>query len=125
MAGGSKIPIFRDYLVNVRDNDGRRGKQNVSLAISELRHIHFYRVFTTHSAERAIIWRSNLHQCKLGWEHTKTTWDPLSVVPPSTHNTDGSGAPLPSDLCLSFLLEDLKAATGNIDEKFVVVKREE
>ncbi|XP_019185179.1 PREDICTED: receptor-like protein kinase FERONIA [Ipomoea nil] len=33
MAGGSKIPIFRDYLVKVPDMDGRRSKQNVSMAI--------------------------------------------------------------------------------------------
>nr|GLL18766.1 receptor-like protein kinase FERONIA [Ipomoea trifida] len=33
MAGGSKIPIFRDYLMNVPDMDGRRNKQNVSFAI--------------------------------------------------------------------------------------------
>ncbi|XP_031109949.1 probable receptor-like protein kinase At5g38990 [Ipomoea triloba] len=33
LAGGSKIPIFRDYLVNVPDMDGRRNKQNVSFAI--------------------------------------------------------------------------------------------
>nr|GMC62225.1 receptor-like protein kinase FERONIA [Ipomoea batatas] len=32
-AGGSKIPVFRDYLVNVPDMDGRRNKQNVSFAI--------------------------------------------------------------------------------------------
>nr|GMC62227.1 receptor-like protein kinase FERONIA [Ipomoea batatas] len=33
MAGGSKIPIFRDYLMNVPDMDGRRNKQNVSFTI--------------------------------------------------------------------------------------------
>ncbi|XP_031107376.1 receptor-like protein kinase FERONIA [Ipomoea triloba] len=33
MAGGSKIPIFRDYLMNVSDMDGRRNKQNVSFTI--------------------------------------------------------------------------------------------
>nr|GLL32528.1 receptor-like protein kinase FERONIA [Ipomoea trifida]GMC80877.1 receptor-like protein kinase FERONIA [Ipomoea batatas] len=117
MAGGSKIPIFRDYLVNVRDNDGRRGKQNVSLAITESsQHIQQ----NVQLSGEAICTSVNS-----AGSITKTTWDPLSVVPPSTHNTDGSGAPLPSDLCRSFSLEDLKAATGNFDEKFVVVKREE
>nr|GMC58401.1 receptor-like protein kinase FERONIA [Ipomoea batatas] len=152
MAGGSKIPIFRDYLVNVRDNDGRRGKQNVSLAISPnmatrpvwanalLNGLEIFKLNDTQGSLAAanpdlisqpvqspppgkkkggatvgavvggvcggilviailgfLIFRQRRRRvANSAGSITKTTWDPLSVVPPSTHNTDGSGAPLPS-----------------------------
>nr|GMD44330.1 receptor-like protein kinase FERONIA [Ipomoea batatas] len=179
MAGGSKIPIFRDYLVKVPDKDGRRGKQNVWLAIRPnmetrpvwanalLNGLEIFKLNDTQGSLAAanpdffisqpvqspprekkkggatvgavvggvcggilviailgfLIFRQRRRRvANSAGSITKTTWDPLSVVPPSTHNTDGSGAPLPSDLCRSFSLEDLKAATGNFDEKFVVGK---
>nr|GMD25719.1 receptor-like protein kinase FERONIA [Ipomoea batatas] len=152
MAGGSKIPIFRDYLVKVRDNDGRRGKQNVSLAIRPnmatrpvwanalLNGLEIFKLNDTQGSLAAaypdfisqpvqspprekkkggatvgavvggvcggilviailgfLIFRQRRRRvANSAGSITKTTWDPLSVVPPSTHNTDGSGAPLPS-----------------------------
>ncbi|XP_019177966.1 PREDICTED: receptor-like protein kinase FERONIA [Ipomoea nil] len=179
MAEGSKIPIFRDYLVNVKDTDGRRGKTNVSLAIRPnmetrpvwanalLNGLEIFKLNDTQGSLAAsnpdliisqpvqspppgkkkggatigavvggvgggvlvmailgfFIFRQRRRRVgNSGGSVTKTTWDPLSAVPPSTHNTDGSGTPLPSDLCRSFSLEDLKAATSNFDENFVVGK---
>ncbi|EYU44220.1 hypothetical protein MIMGU_mgv1a003782mg [Erythranthe guttata] len=53
---------------------------------------------------------------------TKSSWVPLSTASGSTTGTGGSGISLPSDLCRHFSLEEIKAATGNFDENFVIGK---
>ncbi|KAM3286414.1 receptor-like protein kinase FERONIA [Capsicum chacoense] len=52
---------------------------------------------------------------------TKSSWIPLSITSNSTQRTSGSGSSsLPSNLCRHFLLEEIKAATGNFDDNFVI-----
>ncbi|KAL0311709.1 UNVERIFIED_CONTAM: Receptor-like protein kinase FERONIA [Sesamum calycinum] len=51
---------------------------------------------------------------------TKTSWVPFSTTSRSTTRTNGSGASLPSDLCRHFLLEEIKMATDNFDENFLI-----
>ncbi|KAL8044226.1 hypothetical protein ABFX02_08G033000 [Erythranthe guttata] len=53
---------------------------------------------------------------------TKSSWVPLSTASGSTTGTGGSGISLPSDLCRHFSLEEIKAATGNFDDNFVIGK---
>ncbi|KAI3452196.1 hypothetical protein Pfo_008861 [Paulownia fortunei] len=52
----------------------------------------------------------------------KSSWVPLSTASRSTTRTSGSGVSLPSDLCRYFLLDEIKTATGNFDDNFVIGK---
>lgn len=52
----------------------------------------------------------------------KSSWDPLSVKSSRSTKTTGSTLTLPSDLCRSFLLEELKSATANFHDNFVIGK---
>ncbi|XP_011099030.1 receptor-like protein kinase FERONIA [Sesamum indicum] len=51
---------------------------------------------------------------------TKTPWVPFSTTSRSTTRTNGSGSSLPSDLCRHFLLREIKIATDNFHEKFLI-----
>lgn len=52
----------------------------------------------------------------------KSSWAPLSIVSSSSAKTAGTGSTLslPSDLCRSFLFEELKSATANFHDNFVI-----
>ncbi|KAL8469842.1 hypothetical protein ACS0TY_032625 [Phlomoides rotata] len=50
----------------------------------------------------------------------KSSWVPLSITSRSTTRTSGSGGSLPSDLCKHFSLDEIKAATHNFDNNFVI-----
>ncbi|KAL3844588.1 hypothetical protein ACJIZ3_001991 [Penstemon smallii] len=53
---------------------------------------------------------------------TKSSWIPLSYVSGSTTRTSGSGSSLPSNLCKHFLLDEMKSATNNFNDNFVIGK---
>ncbi|CAA3029538.1 Serine threonine kinase [Olea europaea subsp. europaea] len=55
-----------------------------------------------------------------GLSEVKSSWVPLSITSKSTTKTSGSGTSLPSDLCRHFLLEEIKLATGNFNDSFVI-----
>ncbi|KAK4417574.1 Receptor-like protein kinase FERONIA [Sesamum alatum] len=50
----------------------------------------------------------------------KSSWVPFSTTSRSTTRTTGSGSSLPSDLCRHFLLEEIKIATDNFDQNFLI-----
>lgn len=50
----------------------------------------------------------------------KSSWGPLSVISSRSTKTTGSTLTLPSDLCRSFLLEELKSATADFHDNFVI-----
>ncbi|KZV25008.1 receptor-like protein kinase FERONIA-like [Dorcoceras hygrometricum] len=52
----------------------------------------------------------------------KSSWVPLSTASRSTTKTTGSGFSLPSDLCRHFLLEEIKSATNDFDDTYVIGK---
>ncbi|KAK6154987.1 hypothetical protein DH2020_009235 [Rehmannia glutinosa] len=52
----------------------------------------------------------------------KSSWIPLSTTSRSTARTSGSNVSLPSDLCRYFSLDEIKTATGNFDDNFVIGK---
>lgn len=51
---------------------------------------------------------------------TKSSWVPLSTGSRSTARTSGSGVTLPADLCRYFSIDEIKTATRNFDDNFVV-----
>ncbi|PIN27182.1 Serine/threonine protein kinase [Handroanthus impetiginosus] len=53
---------------------------------------------------------------------TKSSWVPLSIASRSTTRTNGSSLPLPSDLCRHFSLDEIKTATANFNDNFVIGK---
>ncbi|KAH0674213.1 hypothetical protein KY290_015462 [Solanum tuberosum] len=170
---GWRIPVYKDYVVNVRNQDG---EQNVTLALSPnpnsayqnaiLNGLEIFKLndsngnlsvpnpeffFPNNSPPNNNNKRSSSHiiavitavavisgiallsilcflifrRWKRGKElHTsvtKSSWIPLSITSNSTQRTGGSGSSaLPSDLCRHFLLEEIKTATCNFDEKFVI-----
>ncbi|PIN27183.1 Serine/threonine protein kinase [Handroanthus impetiginosus] len=52
----------------------------------------------------------------------KSSWVPLSIASRSTTRTNGSSLPLPSDLCRHFSLDEIKTATANFNDNFVIGK---
>ncbi|WMV17315.1 hypothetical protein MTR67_010700 [Solanum verrucosum] len=172
-SGGWRIPVYKDYVVNVRKQDG---EQNVTLDLSPnpnsayqnalLNGLEIFKLndsngnlsvpnpeffFPNNSPPNDNNKRSSSHiiavitavavisgiallsilcflifrRWKRGKElHTsvtKSSWIPLSITSNSTQRTGGSGSSaLPSDLCRHFLLEEIKTATCNFDEKFVI-----
>ncbi|MCD7460583.1 hypothetical protein HAX54_043851 [Datura stramonium] len=68
-----------------------------------------------------LIFRWRKREKDLHTSVTKSSWIPLSITSDSTQKTGGSGSSsLPSNLCRHFLLEEIKAATGNFDENFLI-----
>ncbi|XP_057769857.1 receptor-like protein kinase FERONIA [Salvia miltiorrhiza] len=53
---------------------------------------------------------------------TKSSWVPLSTGSRSTARTSGSGISLPSDLCRYFSIDEIRTATRNFDDNFVIGK---
>ncbi|KAL1557017.1 receptor-like protein kinase FERONIA [Salvia divinorum] len=55
-----------------------------------------------------------------GTSVTKSSWVPLSTHSRSTARTSRSGVSLPSDLCRYFSIDEIKTATRNFDDNFVI-----
>ncbi|KAH6791920.1 Malectin/receptor-like protein kinase family protein [Perilla frutescens var. hirtella] len=55
-----------------------------------------------------------------GTSVTKSSWVPISTGSRSTARTSGSGVSLPSDLCRYFSIDEIKTATRNFDDNFVI-----
>ncbi|KAL2523006.1 Receptor-like protein kinase FERONIA [Forsythia ovata] len=55
-----------------------------------------------------------------GISAAKSSWVPFSSTSKSTVKTSCSGSSLPSDLCRHFFLEEIKFATGNFNDSFVI-----
>ncbi|KAH6791241.1 hypothetical protein C2S51_006247 [Perilla frutescens var. frutescens] len=55
-----------------------------------------------------------------GTSVTKSSWVPLSTGSRSTTRTSASGVSLPSDLCRYFSIDEIKTATRNFDDNFVI-----
>lgn len=174
-SGGWRVPVYRDYAVNVKNQDGGRNKQNVTLHLrpnpdsmyqnailngleifklndsngnlsvpnpelfvpinsppnnNKKRSSHIIPVITAVAVISGIalfsilcflIFRRWKRGKDLHTSVTKSSWIPLSITSDSTQRTGGSGSSsLPSNLCRHFLLEEIKTATGNFDEKFVI-----
>ncbi|KAL0377613.1 UNVERIFIED_CONTAM: Receptor-like protein kinase FERONIA [Sesamum radiatum] len=105
--GGQGIPIFRDYITWVPD-DGRRSIVGVLALVAALSFLIFRRRRKVKDSETT--------------SATKTSWVPFSTTSRSTTRTNGSGSSLPSELCRHFLLEEIKIATDNFDENFLIGK---
>ncbi|TMW83946.1 hypothetical protein EJD97_000372 [Solanum chilense] len=170
---GWRIPVYKDYVVNVRNRDGA---QNVTLNLrpnpdsayqnailngleifklndsngnlsvpnpevffpnnsppnnnKKKKSSHIVAVITAVAVISGIalfsilcflIFRRWRRGKDLHTSVTKSSWIPLSITSDSTQRTGGSrSSSLPSDLCRHFLLEEIKTATGNFDEKFVI-----
>ncbi|XP_047937707.1 receptor-like protein kinase FERONIA [Salvia hispanica] len=55
-----------------------------------------------------------------GTSVTKSSWVPLSTHSKSTARTSRSGVSLPSDICRYFSIDEIKTATRNFDDNFVI-----
>ncbi|KAJ8567153.1 hypothetical protein K7X08_019361 [Anisodus acutangulus] len=180
-SGGWRIPMYKDYVVNVRDPDGRRSIQNVSLdlrpnmetkavyANAILNGLEIFKLndsngnlsvpnpesrieVPTNSPQNNkkkktshiivviiagvisvivlfsilcffILRRRKSSAKDSGPSVTNSSWVQLSTTSDSTQRTAGSvSSSLPSDLCRHFLLEEIKAATGNFDDNFLIGK---
>ncbi|KAG6408169.1 hypothetical protein SASPL_131174 [Salvia splendens] len=55
-----------------------------------------------------------------GTSVTKSSWVPLSTHSKSTARTSRSGVSLPSDICRYFSIDEIKSATRNFDDNFVI-----
>ncbi|XP_009588433.1 receptor-like protein kinase FERONIA [Nicotiana tomentosiformis] len=178
-SGGWRVPVYRDYVVYVRDRDGRRSKEDVLLELRPnmetkavyanaiLNGLEIFKLNDTignlavpnpklhlqvpinsppinkekKSSHNVIyyvvagvisglavlsilgffIFRQRKSGKDSGGSVTKTSWIPLSITSESTQKTGRSGSStLPSDLCRHFLLDEIKTATGNFDDKFVI-----
>ncbi|KAJ8567143.1 hypothetical protein K7X08_019351 [Anisodus acutangulus] len=180
-SGGWRFPTYEDYVVNVRDPDGRRSIQSVSLdlrpnmetkAVYDNAILNGLEIFKlndsngnlsvpnpesrievpTNSPQNNkkkktshiivviiagvisvivlfsilcffILRRRKSSAKDSGPSVTKSSWVQLSTTSDSTQRTAGSvSSSLPSDLCRHFLLEEIKAATGNFDDNFLIGK---
>lgn len=176
MSGGRRIPVYRDYVVYVRDTDGRRSKEDEWLELRPnmeikavyanaiLNGLEIFKLNDTHGnlavpnpelhlqvpinsppinkdkksshtviyviagvisgiAALSILGFFISRRLKSGKDSvgsvTKTSW--MSITSESTRKTGRSGSSmLPSDLCRHFLLDEIKTATGNFDDNFVI-----
>ncbi|KAL3378613.1 hypothetical protein AABB24_004505 [Solanum stoloniferum] len=169
-SGGWRFPVYRDYVVNVTNPDGRRNKQNITLELSpNMETKAVYADATLGSAYSSAI-LNGLEIFKLGGAigspaasiHELPSEAPIAslafpnnkkkriswhiIVAIITGVTSGiaffsilgflisrrrnggkdsgtsvteSSSP-PSDLCRHFLIAEIKNATDNFDEKFVI-----
>nr|GMC67371.1 receptor-like protein kinase FERONIA [Ipomoea batatas]GME20741.1 receptor-like protein kinase FERONIA [Ipomoea batatas] len=169
MAGGSKIPIFRDYLMNVPDMDGRRNKQNVSFAIRPnletrpvwanalLNGLEIFKLNNTQGSmavpnpERRLqisvnqappagrlpapvaaiaggaaggvavvvilVFWVNLHRKRATRDSATNLTRSLTLNP-----VEDSGPAQSTELCRLFSLDELKSATADFDESYVIGK---
>ncbi|XP_059293866.1 receptor-like protein kinase FERONIA [Lycium ferocissimum] len=169
-SGGWRVPTYKDYVVNVRDPDGRRSKQNVWLELKPnmetkavyanaiLNGLEIFKLsdpngnLSVPNPEPPLAVPTNSppnNKKKKSWHivafiiagvisgivlfsilgflisrRQNRGKDSGTSVPKSlesTQNTGGSGlSSLPSDLCRHFLVKEIKTATGNFDETFVI-----
>ncbi|CAK9171666.1 unnamed protein product [Ilex paraguariensis] len=146
-SGGTGIPVFKDYVIMVTDPDGRRSKQDLWLAMypdlhfrpvyadAILKGLEIFKLSETAGVKKHnnktssfpaiigsvvgggsilvlifgfLIFRRRRRVKDLGSKKPKS-WIPLS-----------SGLSLSSDLCRRFSLEEMKSATCNFDDSFVI-----
>ncbi|XP_055803971.1 receptor-like protein kinase FERONIA [Solanum dulcamara] len=166
-SGGWRVAVYKDYVVNVRNQDGGRNKQNVTLDLGSIpdsryqsailngleifklsdsngnlsvpnpelfvpinsppnnnkkRSLHINTVITAVAVISGIVLFTIL--CFLifrRWESGKDLQTRVTKSSDSTQRTGGSGSSsLPSDQCRHFLIAEIKNATDNFDEKFVI-----
>ncbi|PIN27184.1 Serine/threonine protein kinase [Handroanthus impetiginosus] len=179
MAGGTRIPIYKDYVVWVSD-DGHHGKTDLLLSMfpnteghpkygnSLLNGLEIFKLSANRSLAAVnpeptdissppplkvpenkknkmssviypvigsligflatfialssflIFRRRQKIKDSLSTSGAKVSLVPLPIASRST--TNGSSLPLPSDLCKQFSLDELKMATGNFNDNFVIGK---
>ncbi|PIN27194.1 Serine/threonine protein kinase [Handroanthus impetiginosus] len=141
---GTRIPIFKDNIVWV-SYDGRRGKKDLRLSLSPntLGHpkysntlLNGLEIFKLSDANQSLA-AANPKPAVISMPRAKKikTLIVLAVVvavsffifqrcrePKKSCRTSGSSIPLPSDLCRRFLLEEIKTATNNFDQNFIIGK---
>ncbi|CAK9181268.1 unnamed protein product [Ilex paraguariensis] len=146
-SGGTRIPVFKDYVIMVTDPDGRQSKQDLWLAMYpelDFRPDPPSGPFTLSPQKKNnketprwaviigtvvgggsvlvlilgfLIFRRRRRVKALGSTQPKSSWVPLSDRSKSTKT---SGSSLPSDLCRRFSLEEITSATCNFDDNFVI-----
>ncbi|PIN27189.1 Serine/threonine protein kinase [Handroanthus impetiginosus] len=160
---GTRIPIFKDYVVWV-SNDGRRGKKDLRLSLSPntlghpkysnalLNGLEIFKLSDANQSlaaanpEPAVISMPPASALKLPrakkikassiiYPVIGSLIGVLAVVAAvsffifqrcrelkKSRHTSGSNIPLPSDLCRRFLLEEIKTATNNFHNNFIIGK---
>nr|GMC67370.1 receptor-like protein kinase FERONIA [Ipomoea batatas] len=117
MAGGSKIPFFREYILDVPAIilDGRRNKQNVSFAI---------RPDMESQPEYASAILNGLEIFKLNDTLGSMAVMPINLDEPPVQISGKNKASLvaASELCRHFSLDERKSATADFDESYVIGK---
>ncbi|PIN27188.1 Serine/threonine protein kinase [Handroanthus impetiginosus] len=153
--GGTRIPIFKDYMVWVFD-DGRRGKRDLRVSLfpntrgqpkyhSAL--LNGLEIFKISDANQSLA-AANPEPPVISTPPTKKTKGSSVIYPvigsligllavvaalsffifqrrrklKESLLTSGSSIPLPSYLCRRFLLEEIKTATSNFQDNFIIGK---
>ncbi|KAM3252967.1 receptor-like protein kinase FERONIA [Capsicum annuum] len=155
-SGGSRVPMYTDHVVFVRDPDGRRGKKDVSLelrpnmetkAVYENAILNGLEIFklSDPNGNLAVPYPESFFERPKKKKKKNISSHIIVVIITGVISgiavfsilgfliswrrnggKAGSGtkktgsSSLPSDMCRHFLIEEIKNATGNFDEKFVI-----